>query len=158
MATGHALVWNSALMQLGATVRSDVTNVAGADVGVVFKNSNVIVSGSNEAVIFQFQHTPNAVNYFYAQNNIAGGGVSIRALGADASINFLITAKGPAGGVSLRDGNGLTRVGISTTGVAFNNQTPNAPPAVSGAATDPATTMTLVNQIRTALVNYGLLV
>jgi len=40
--------------------------------------------------------------------------------------------------------------------VGFNNTAPIAKPALNAAATDAATTQALVNQIRTALINYGL--
>ena len=40
--------------------------------------------------------------------------------------------------------------------VGFNGTNAIAKPALNAAATDPATTMALVNQIRSALINYGL--
>jgi hypothetical protein len=44
------------------------------------------------------------------------------------------------------------------TTVGFYNKTPIARPTVDAAATDPATTMALVNSLRTALINLGLVV
>lgn len=52
----------------------------------------------------------------------------------------------------LSDSTGTTFTG----NMGFQGNTPIAKPALNVAAVDPATTMALVNQIRTALINYGL--
>ena len=50
----------------------------------------------------------------------------------------------------------VTRFSWSSTGVGFNGTAPVAKPTINAAAVDAATTMALVNQIRTVLINYGL--
>lgn len=50
-----------------------------------------------------------------------------------------------------------TTVGLSpTVPISFYGATPIVRPSVSAAATDAATTQTLANSLRTALINLGL--
>lgn len=62
---------------------------------------------------------------------------------------------GSAISVALRVG-ANDRVKGDATGVGFNASAPIAKPALGAAATDLASVVTLANNIRTALINYGL--
>jgi hypothetical protein len=56
----------------------------------------------------------------------------------------------------LIDTSSTYRVRVSATGIAFNGAAIVARPTLNAAATDLATTTALLNQVRTALINYGL--
>jgi hypothetical protein len=74
-----------------------------------------------------------------------------------------ITLKGVNAGNTAVDSNLIlgtttgTKIGTATTQkLAFYNATPIVQPTATAAATDAATTQTLANGIRTALINLGL--
>jgi hypothetical protein len=74
-----------------------------------------------------------------------------------------ITLKGVNAGNTAFDANLIlgtttgTKIGTATTQkLAFYNATPIVQPTATAAATDAATTQTLANGIRTALINLGL--
>ncbi len=75
-----------------------------------------------------------------------------------ASINSLgdLSAGGGTFSRAVTMGALVASTGKFTGNVGFNNTAPIAKPTLNAAATDPATTMALVNQIRAALISYGL--
>lgn len=59
--------------------------------------------------------------------------------------------------LQIRDSAGNARFGVTTTGIGFFGVTPVNRQTLNAAATDAATTQTLVNQIRTFLINTGIM-
>ena len=80
--------------------------------------------------------------------------------GASASLKSSGTIYGYvsayAGGSQLQDSGMAARMRWTTTGVAFNGTTPIAQPTLNAASTDLTTAVALLNQVRSALINYGL--
>ena len=70
-------------------------------------------------------------------------------------IEVLIKPKGTSS-LSLMDGVGNRKVQVDQGGVSFNGSVPTGKMTLNAAATDAATTTTLVNQIRTGLIANGL--
>lgn len=83
------------------------------------------------------------------------GDVSIGSAGSSSNSSISLQGKGSAG-VKLRDGAGGLKFQATTTGIGFFGVTPVARPTLTAPATDLASTITLLNQIRGILIDYGL--
>ena len=83
------------------------------------------------------------------------GAPALTAAGASANAGIRIVPKG-TGAAVLADSSNNSKVAANSTGVGFNGSAPIAKPALGAVATDLATALTLVNNIRAALINYGL--
>lgn len=97
MAQGHEIVWEASSALRGATLRSDVTAVAGQDVGIIFQNTAVRVTGAGERNIAEFVDdttAAGAVNYWRVINSRNGIPLSIRAAGTDTNIAAELQTKG----------------------------------------------------------------
>jgi hypothetical protein len=85
--------------------------------------------------------------------------VSLNSVGAEKTYLHLNGEGGSVAlgvGIGSTAGNGTDRIKVDGTGIGFFAATPVAKPTLAAAATDLATALTLVNDIRTRLINYGL--
>lgn len=110
---------------------------------------------SNGALVAVAAGVSSAVNYFSFVNSATGANPAIAPAGTDTNRSMTIRGKN-TGGVRLEDGAFAAKFEINSTGVAWFATAPVAKQSLSAAATDAATTQTLANSIRTALINYGL--
>ncbi|QOF71480.1 hypothetical protein IG197_27705 [Aminobacter sp. SR38] len=97
MAQGHEISWEASSALRGAVIRSDVTAVSGQDVGVIFANTEVKISGTSERAIASFKDDTSgagAVNWLQITNARTGVPNSIRAKGADASASIDVSTTG----------------------------------------------------------------
>lgn len=86
----------------------------------------------------------------------SGAGTIIKEPKSDAAdVEVRIKPKG-ASRLALMDGVGNRKIQIDQNGVGFNGTAPVGKATVNAAATDAASTTTLVNQIRSALITNGL--
>jgi hypothetical protein len=96
MAKGHTIEWRASSANLAATLRSDVSSAAGVDVGVIFKNNAVHVTGTGEQPIAVFSRDilgAGGVNYLNISDGRTGTTPTIAASGADASVGISLQAK-----------------------------------------------------------------
>ena len=104
---------------------------------------------------FRISPTVMAVNFISATGGVAGINPRLVAAGSDANLSQILRGKG-TGGVRLEDGSSAAKIEINTTGVGFFGISPVAKQSLPAAATDAASTQSLANALRTALLNYGL--
>lgn len=97
----------------------------------------------------------SAVNFMQAVGSATGGPVILSFQGVDTNGDIASRGKGTGGG-QLQDGAAAVKFQWNTTGIGFNATAPVAKPTLAAAATDLATAITLTNDIRTRLINYGL--
>jgi hypothetical protein len=100
------------------------------------------------------------VNFIHIYGQASTGPPVILAAGSDTNIDVRIMGKG-TGGARLDDGAGAAKVRVNTTGIGFFATTPVAKQtigaALSEAGAETNTNLaTRINEIRTALINYGL--
>lgn len=95
----------------------------------------------------------NGTEYVEARSGI-GAGVLI-ARGTATNCDVIVIGKG-TGGSRLRDGASNDKIQVNTTGIGFNGSPPIAKPATAAVSTDLATVITLANNLKTILTNYGL--
>lgn len=100
--------------------------------------------GSSEAL--RVVAVANAVNRLNLSPAITGETVKLQAVGSDTNVSLDLTAQG-AGGV---------RVGASGNALGFFGVAGSTRLPLSAAATDLSTAITLLNEIRSALISYGL--
>lgn len=156
MAVGHQINWQSSF-GASANIRSDV-NTAGANVELVFQNNAVNFYGTGSASIALMTHVSGGVNYLGVDNAITSNPVRLRALGGGTNGGIDLQARLSSGIAALRSGGGARQVQVNDTGVAFNGVAPVARPSIGPAATDLATALTLLNNIRSCLIANGLAV
>lgn len=159
MARGHTIRWESAAGVAGARIRSDTT-IGARDISQVFDNFSVYWIGNTGKKLLELNTsqsggTITGVNFVQITSGATGTPAVMASLGDDANSSVALKGKG-TGGAVLQDGAGAAKMAINTTGIGFFAATPVVKPTLAAAATDPATTQTLVNSIRTALINYGL--
>jgi len=94
MAKGHAIEWGAGDVNHGATIRSDVSDVASNDVALIFSNNLIDLNGTANMPILKLVHNPNAVNYLEIQNRTPGASVRLIARGTDANIDVEVVPKG----------------------------------------------------------------
>jgi hypothetical protein len=96
MAQGHEIVWEAAASLRGAALRSDVNATPGADVGVIFKNNRVDITGSSEFPLTSFTKdtagTP--VSYLNFRNARTNFPSTIAVVSADTNAGMAIEVKG----------------------------------------------------------------
>ena len=154
MAVGHQLNWQHS-GGTSATIRSDV-NTTGADVGLIMQNNAFSFLGTGSATIALMSHIPGGVNHLGVDNAITGNPVRVKALGSGTNGGIDLQARLSTGVAALRSGGGTRQVQVNDTGVGFNGTAPVAKPALAPVATDLATAITLLNDIRAKLIAYGL--
>lgn len=154
MARRHALIWETPDgTGRGARILGSVTTQA-KQVSIDMSDDQIVFGGISGPML-RVRHVAGGVNYIDVNNNAAAGSPKMKAAGA-GDIDIQIEGLG-AGGVRLNGNDGVSKVRINATGVGFFNVNPVARQSVGAAATDAATVQTLVNAIRTALINNGLL-
>lgn len=142
MARGHTIEWRASNAATGAAIRSDVTAVAGQDVGLLFENNAVSIKSTGFGPnIAKFVAVPSAVNYVNMTSSAAGNYPTVAALGADANVGLFYDTKGTAPH-RLRTNGGLNeqvRVSHVVNSVNFLNlmgSVAGSPPQVSAAGSD----------------------
>jgi hypothetical protein len=103
----------------------------------------------------QIESYPSSVNYPSISPAPTGVNPFLHPIGGDTDVAMDIKGAGAKGG-RLLAGDGTVKVETSTTGVGFNGTAAIAKPTLAAVATDAASTLTLANSIRTALINLGL--
>jgi hypothetical protein len=96
MAKGHMLQWMASAANLGAVIRSDVSSAAGVDVGLLFANNQVKITGTGEQPIATFSRDilgAGGVNYLDFQDARTGTLPTIAAEGSDATIGIQLQTK-----------------------------------------------------------------
>jgi len=92
LASGYEIKWHASHTVKAAVLRSDVTAIANQDVGVIFTNNTVKVTGTGEAPIATFHHTTSAVNYLTLTNSTLSPVLGAAGTGTDISLQ--LSAKG----------------------------------------------------------------
>lgn len=145
MAQGHEIKWAAASSILGATVRSDVNATASQDVGIVFKNNAVHVTGTGEVPLGIFSRDTagaGGVNYFNLRNARTNTAPTLAAAGADANIGIALQGKG-TGVLRFLTQDGASehiRVNAIANAVNYlsmNGQAVGANPRITAAGSDP---------------------
>ncbi len=103
-------------------------------------------AGGTGPVGFEVSHVASAINYIRALGSATTP--SLRAVGSDTNIVFDLYGKG-TGGVRLRDGGGITKFQVNSTGVGFYNTTPAAQPTITGSRGGNAALANLLTQLAT---------
>jgi len=94
LAKGHAIEWGAGDVNHGATIRSDVSDVASNDVALIFGNNLIDLNGTANMPILKLVHNPGSVNYLEIQNRTPGSSVRLIARGTDANIDVEVVPKG----------------------------------------------------------------
>ena len=102
--------------------------------------------GGTGPVGFEVLNVASAVNYIRALGSTTTP--SLRAVGSDTNIVFDLYGKG-TGGVRLRDGGGVTKFQVNSTGIGFYNTTPAAQPTIAGSRGGNAALADLLTQLAT---------
>jgi len=108
------------------------------------------ILGSHGLVVATFHDVASAVNNLDIASAATGNAPSIEAVGTDTNIDMKLLQKGSG---TLRLGTGASGAKLAAFGASGATQ--QAAPAVP---TDLPTALTAITAIRTALINYGLLV
>lgn len=154
MARGMRFQWLQTGGLAGAAIRSDV-DISGRDMGLLFDNNLIVLQGASGSTMAAFNWVTNSVNRFSFTTALAGASPVASATGTDTDIDWTIQGKGSKGFIAM-DGAGAIKFRCNTTGVGFFAATPVAKPTLAVASSDLATVITLANDIRTRLINYGL--
>lgn len=111
--------------------------------------------GTSEGFRVSGPATAVATNYLNAAAVGTGASPSLSAAGTDANVGMDIRTKA-TGTLRLLSGDGTAKVSANNTGLSFYGGSPVAKATLAAAATDAATTQTLVNDIRAKLIALGL--
>jgi len=101
-----------------------------------------------------------AVNYSAATGGVAGINPRLAAAGADTNLSMVVRGKG-TGGVRLEDGAAAAKIETSTTGIGFFGAAPVVKQTIgaalnTGGSETNTNLATRINEIRTAMINFGL--
>lgn len=99
--------------------------------------------------------TPDAVSHLAVAGASSGQPVIALTRGSAANIDLRFQPKG-TGSVGFRSGSGSTKLQVNDAGVGFNGSAAVGKQSLGAAATDLASAITLVNNIRAALITSGL--
>ncbi|MER9494141.1 hypothetical protein NKI86_20190 [Mesorhizobium sp. M0320] len=140
-------------------MHSEVTDAA-HQMFMVASNTGLSIFNTAGKGIFNLFYVANAVNYIGISPGATGVGPNFQVFGDDANADMSLIGKG-TGGLRLRDGAANNKIQINTTGVGFFNATPVAKATVgaalsTGGAETNVNLATRINELRTALINYGL--
>jgi hypothetical protein len=120
-------------------VHTDVTD--GAEV------SELVLSAARNGSLLEaarFGAAASAVNSLYVVASASGQPVELRLSGNDANCGLALSGKG-TGSLSLRAGNGATRIAVNNTGIGLHGATPVAQGAAIANATDAGSVITQLN-------------
>lgn len=92
MAYQHQIKWDAANTILGAVIRSDVTSIANQDVGLIFANNKVQLTGTGEQPVLVAEHKSGAVHHWLFEN--ASADLQVKATGAGTNIGMFFIGKG----------------------------------------------------------------
>jgi hypothetical protein len=136
-----------------------------SDVGIsiLAKGNGTILfaTGASAANIqFQIGTVATPVNRFRADGSATGVTPVLVTAGSDTNITGVVRGKG-TGGVQLQDGGAATKIACNTTGIGFFATAPVAKQTVgaalsTGGAETNTNLATRINEIRAALIAYGL--
>jgi hypothetical protein len=99
MAQQHEIRWEASSTLRGAVLRSDVTAVAGQDVGIIFSNTQAKIGGTGERAIALFKDDiagAGAVNWLTFTNARTNVPPRISTDGSDTNVPLDIQTKGQA--------------------------------------------------------------
>lgn len=144
MAQGHEIKWSAASSILGAIVRSDVNATASQDVGIVFKNNAVHVTGTGEVPLGIFTRDTvgaGGVNYFNLRNARANTSPTLAAAGSDANIGIALQGKGTGVLRFLTQDGGSEHIRVNAIAnavnyLSMNGQAAGANPRITVAGSD----------------------
>lgn len=157
LAKGHLVEWRTPESggPQGAYLFSSVA-LAANRVGVEMTD-NIVRTLRDGAIIGTVEHGGGAsasANYVRLLSNAAGSPARVWS-GGEANAGIDVQPSGTGTG-RLAAPNGTFKVLWNSTGLGFFGTTPIAKQTLAAAATDAATTQTLVNDIRAKLIAYGL--
>lgn len=128
------------------------------------KSSGVVYLANGAGTILRLESygaTSGAVNHVRVVNRATGNDPIVEALG-DTNRSLLLKGAG-TGGVKMGGSDGVAKIYANQTGISFFNGSAVAQqsvgPALSTGGSETNTNLaTRINDIRTALINYGLVV
>jgi hypothetical protein len=115
---------------------------------------------SSGLLAFQVDGVASGANRMAVISAIAGSGPLLYVAGTDTNISGVLNGKG-TGGWQFKDGAGVKKIEYTSTAIGFFNATPVIKQTVgaalsTGGAETNTNIATRINEIRTALINYGL--
>lgn len=163
MADKMRLEWytSDAANTVGFAIHGDV-DVAANAITMAVSNLGVLFNNSNGGIVGRFASatlSPSA-NYTLISSQAPGTNPLLQSTGGDANSSQAIRGSG-TGCVVLQSGDAANKMQVNTTGIGFFNATPVAKQRVGGAlntgGTETNTNLaTRINDLRAALINYGL--
>lgn len=151
-ATGGAAAAGVALSALGSD-----TNIS---LSIQAKGSGSIFLNARSLIAFQIDSAASAVNRMAVINAATAGQPMLYVTGTDANVSGLLQGQG-TGGWQFKDGATNKKFEYNTTGIGFFAATPVVKQTVgaalsTGGAETNVNLATRINELRTALINYGL--
>ncbi|RVD30184.1 hypothetical protein [Mesorhizobium sp. M4B.F.Ca.ET.017.02.2.1] len=138
---------------------------ADADIGMAWATKGAgahsfYTNGSNFNKQVEIGHVATPTSYISLKGAAAAGHPVIQAAGTEVNPSMIVQGKG-TGGVYLKDGAAAVKLQVNTTGIGFFAAAPVAKQAIGaalsqGGAETNTNLATRINEIRTALINYGL--
>ncbi|TGV90028.1 hypothetical protein EN801_020440 [Mesorhizobium sp. M00.F.Ca.ET.158.01.1.1] len=138
---------------------------ADADIGMAWATKGAgahsfYTNGSNFNKQVEIGHVATPTSYISLKGAAAGAHPIIQPGGTETNPSMIVQGKG-TGGVMMKDGAAATKFAVNTTGVGFFAAAPVAKQTVGaalsqGGAETNTNLATRINEIRTALINYGL--
>jgi hypothetical protein len=161
MARGHQIIWRMAGNYAGTMLRSTVDDSASGHL-VMFSNNNIDFYNAVSKRTFAVRHVAGGVNLLLVRQGTAGNPVELLANSdnAETSVGIRLRPLG-AGILKIDGGDNANKLQISSAGIGFFNTSPVAKQTVgaalsTGGSETNANLATRINEIRAALVAYGL--
>ncbi|WP_281061004.1 MULTISPECIES: hypothetical protein [unclassified Mesorhizobium] len=153
----HRLTWYNAAGNAVFNVLSSATDTVAWNFNRINGALQITAAG---ATVTSMSHQTSAVNYLAFSDNTTGNSPYLTTLGSDANISGLLQGKGTGGWV-FKDGGAATKFSYNTTGIGFFNAAPVAKQTVgaalsTGGSETNTNLATRINEIRAALIAYGL--
>lgn len=154
----HRFTWYNAAGNGVFNLLCSATDTVGWNLNRI--NGGLQIAAGTQAFLFSSAASP--ANGLTFATTAAAGTPSVSATGTDTNISGLLQGKGTGGWV-FKDGSAATKFSYNTTGIGFFNTAPVARQTVgaalsTGGSETNTNLATRINEIRAALIAYGLAV